>query len=286
MVSVSARRQQVAYARGRGVSCRRACVLLSVARSSLGYESRLLIKDAPAVARMHELSARYPRWGYRRIRILLGRDGLSMSPGRAHRLWKQASLQVPKKRRRRRLAASRPRPHPATGPNQVWAYDFVFDACANGQKLKFLTVVDEWTHEALAIDVAGSIRSGRVIEVLETLIGERGAPGTLRSDNSPEFVSLAVLGWLARVGIQTAFIAPGKPWQNGTNESFNGKFRDECLNMEWFRNRVEARVHIEQWRREYNEVRPHSSIAYLTPAAFRRQNQQTLNPGRGETALH
>ena len=122
--------------------------------------------------------------------------------------------------------------------------------------------------------------------MLETLIGERGAPRTLRSDNGPEFVSLAVLGWLTRAGIQTAFIAPGKPWQNGTNESFNGKFRDECLNMQWFHNRAEARVHIEQWRREYNEVRPHSSIAYLTPAAFRRQNQQPPNQVTMEAALH
>jgi putative transposase len=260
--------------------------LLSVARSSLHYQSRLAVKDAPVVARMHVHSARYPRWGYRRIRILFGRDGMPMSPGRAHRLWKNAGLQVPKKRRRRRLAASRPRPHPVTGPNQVWAYDFVFDACANGQKLKCLTVVDEWTHESLAIDVAGSLRSRRVIEVLDRLVAERGAPQTLRSDNGPEFVSLAVLGWLSRAGGQRAFIAPGKPWQNGTNESFNGKFRDECLNMEWFRNRAEARVHIEQWRREYNEVRPHSSIAYLTPAAFVRQNPQTLNPGRAEAALH
>jgi putative transposase len=137
-----------------------------------------------------------------------------------------------------------------------------------------------------AIDVAGSLRSRRVIEVLDRLVAERGAPQTLRSDNGPEFVSLAVLGWLSRAGVQSAFIAPGKPWQNGTNESFNGKFRDECLNMEWFRNRAEARVHIEQWRREYNEVRPHSSLAYLTPAAFVRQNQPTLNLGRGEAALH
>ena len=286
MVSVSTRRQQVAYARARGVSCRRACVLLSVARSSLHYESKLAVKDAPVVARMHVHSARYPRWGYRRVRILLGRDGIPMSPGRAYRLWKKAGLQVPKKRRRRRIAASRPQPHSPTGPNQVWAYDFVFDACANGQKLKCLTVVDEWTHEALAIDVGGSIRSTRVIEVLDRLVAERGAPKTLRSDNGPEFVSLAVLGWLNRSDVKSAFIAPGKPWQNATNESFNGKFRDECLNMHWFSNRAEARVCIEQWRREYNEVRPHSSIAYLTPAAFVRQNRSTPNPGRGEVALY
>ena len=286
MVSVSTRRQQVAYARARGVSCRRACVLLSVARSSLHYESKMAVKDAPVVARMHVHSARYPRWGYRRVRILLGRDGIPMSPGRAYRLWKKAGLQAPKKRRRRRIAASRPQPHPPSGPNQVWAYDFVFDACANGQKLKCLTVVDEWTHEALAIDAGGSIRSTRVIEVLDRLVAERGAPKTLRSDNGPEFVSLAVLGWLNRSGVKSAFIAPGKPWQNATNESFNGKFRDECLNMHWFSNRAEARVCIEQWRREYNEVRPHSSIAYLTPAAFVRQNRSTPNPGRGEAALY
>jgi len=286
MVSVSTRRQRVAYARARGVSCRRACVLLSVARSSLHYESKMAAKDAPVVARMHVHSARYPRWGYRRVRILLGRDGIPMSPGRAYRLWKKAGLQVPKKRRRRRLAASRPQPHPPTGPNQVWAYDFVFDACANGQKLKCLTVVDEWTHEALAIDVGGSIRSTRVIGILDRLVAERGAPKTLRSDNGPEFVSLAVLGWLNRAGVKSAFIAPGKPWQNATNESFNGKFRDECLNTHWFSNRAEARVCIEQWRREYNEVRPHSSIAYLTPAAFVRQNPSTPNPGRGEAALY
>jgi len=286
MVSVSTRRQQVAYARARGVSCRRACVLLSVARSSLHYESKMAVKDAPVVTRMHVHSARYPRWGYRRVRILLGRDRMPMSPGRAYRLWKKAGLQVPKKRRRRRLGTSRPRPHPPTGPNQVWAYDFVFDACANGQKLKCLTVVDEWTHEALAIDVGRSICSTRVIEILDRLVSERGAPNTLRSDNGPEFVSLAVLGWLSRSGVKSAFIAPGKPWQNATNESFNGKFRDECLNMHWFSSRAEARVRIEQWRREYNEVRPHSSIAYLTPAAFRRQNRSTPNLGRGEAALY
>lgn len=208
---------------------------------------------------------------------MLAREGLVMSAGRAYRLWKEAKLQVPKKRTRRRIAASRPRPAPATATNQVWAYDFVFDACANGQKLKCLTVVDEWTHEALAIDVAGSLCSHRVIEVLARLVSLRGAPRVLRSDNGPELVSLAVLGWLAREGIETAFIAPGKPWQNGLNESFNGKFRDECLSMEWFRNRREAAVLIEAWRRHYNEERPHSSLAYLTPAEFRRSQTNPLH---------
>ena len=161
---------------------------------------------------------------------------------------------------------------------QVWAYDFVFDACANGQQLKCLTVVDEYTRESLAIDVAGSIRSGRVIEVLSQLISTHGAPKILRSDNGPEFVSRALLRWAANENLDMALIDPGKPWQNGTAESFNGKFRDECLSMEWFRNRTEAKVVIEQWRQHYNEVRPHSSLGNQTPAAFKKQCFSTTHP--------
>jgi len=172
-------------------------------------------------------------------------------------------------------ATGRPRPLPATGAGYLWAYDFVFDRCANGQQLKCLTVVDEFTHECLAIDVAGSIRSGRVIEVLSRLVSVHGSPKYLRSDNGPEFVSRAVLKWLTALNIDTAHIDPGKPWQNGTNESFNGKFRDECLSMEWFRNRVDAKIIIEGWRRHYNEVRPHSSLGNLTPAEFKRQLSTT-----------
>jgi putative transposase len=169
---------------------------------------------------------------------------------------------------------------PATGANQVWAYDFVFDACANGQQLKCLTVIDEFTRECLAIDVAGSIRSGRVIEVLSRLVSVHGAPKYLRSDNGPEFVSRAVLRWLTHEArIDTAFIDPGKPWQNGSNESFNGKLRDECLAMQWFKNRIDAKILIEEFRREYNEVRPHSSLGQLTPAEFK-QKLSTTNPER------
>src|SRR5690606_13191581 len=147
-------------------------------------------------------------------------------------------------------------------------------ACANGQQLKCLVVTDEWTHEALAIDVQGSIRSRRVIEVLAKLVSEHGAPRYLRSDNGPEFVSRAILRWLHGEGIETAFIEPGKPWQNGTAESLNGKFRDECLSMEWFRNRFEAKVLIETWRRHYNEDRPHSSLGYRTPKQFKAEQKQ------------
>lgn len=164
------------------------------------------------------------------------------------------------------------------GPNHLWAYDFVFDACANGQSLKCLTIIDEFTRECLAIDVAGSIRSARVIEVLTRLVSERGAPRFLRSDNGPEFVSHAILTWLADSGIDTAHIDPGKPWQNGDNESFNGKFRDECLSLEWFRSREEARVVIETWRHHYNHVRPHSSLGDLTPIEFKTRYDSN-NPG-------
>ena len=224
MVSVPARRQQVAYGRELGLSARRACTLFSVARSTLKYRSRKATKDAPVVARMTELSAQYPRYGYRRIRIFLDRDGHAMSPGRAHRLWRTARLQVPRKRPRKRVAAAaRPRPQAPSGPNQVWSYDFVFDHCANGQQLKCLTVTDEFTKEGLAIDVDGRIRSARVIEVLSRLVSDRGAPAVLRSDNGPEFVSKALLSWTVAQGICTALIEPGKPWQNGVPESFNGK---------------------------------------------------------------
>jgi putative transposase len=247
---------------------RRACTLFSVARSALRYQGRKAARDSPVIERMKELSAQYPRYGYRRIRIFLGRDGYRMSPGRAHRLWRAARLQVPRRRPKKRIAAARPRPQAPCGPNQVWSYDFVFDHCANGQQLKCLTVTDEFTKEGLAIEVDGRIRSARVIEVLSRLVSARGVPTFLRSDNGPEFVSKALLSWIVAQDVGMALIDPGKPWQNGVTESFNGKFRDECLSLEWFRSRAEAKVIIEAWRRHYNEVRPHSSLDYLTPNEF------------------
>ena len=277
MVSAPARRQQVKFAQARGLSSRSACALLQVSRSMLNYQALQPAKDAPMIAVMRELSAQYPRFGYRRIGVYMERAGHVMSWDRTHRLWKLAGLQVPRKRPRKRVASSRPRPLPASGPNQVWAYDFVFDACANGQQLKCLTVIDEWTRESLEIDVQGSIRSGRVIEVLSRLISIHGAPRYLRSDNGPEFVSNAVLRWLHKAGIDTALIDPGKPWQNGSDESFNGKFRDECLSMEWFRSRAEAKVVIEQWRQHYNADRPHSSLDYLSPLTFKQQSEEQQN---------
>jgi putative transposase len=271
MVGARVRRQQVAFARTRGLSSRRACALLSVARSALGYQSRLAKRDAPVLTAMREIAGQYPRYGYRKVRIFLERKGHEMSPERTYRLWRQAGLQVPKRRPRRRVATGRPRPLPPTAINHVWAYDFVFDTCADNRSLKCLTVVDEFTRECLAIDVAGSIRSGRVIEVLTQLVSLHGAPAHLRSDNGPEFVVTAILRWLQTSQIETAFIDPGKPWQNGTNESFNGKLRSECLDLEWFRNRTEAKVGIEQYRRHYNEERPHQSLGNRTPAEYKQQ---------------
>lgn len=196
MVSPQGRREQCAYACGRGIPKRRACGLIGMARSTLSYALRQPEKDALVMATMQRLSSQYPRYGYRRIRIFLRREGLAMSASRAERLWRKAGLQLPRKRPRRRIAASRPRPLPPRAAHHVWAYDFVFDACANGQQIKCLTVVDEFTHECLAIDVAGSIRSRRVIAVLARLISLHGAPVYLRSDSGPEFVSHAILKWL------------------------------------------------------------------------------------------
>ncbi|MFZ4553936.1 MAG: IS3 family transposase [Burkholderiales bacterium] len=273
LVSASARREQIRYAMARGLSQRRACALLSVSRSKVGYAPTKVKKNLPVLAAMGVLSAQYPRFGYRRIHVFLGRQGFEMGHGRVWRLWRQAKLQVPRKRPRKRIASSRPRLPAPMGPNQVWSYDFVHDACANGQKLKCLTVVDEFTRMSLAIDVAGSIRSGRVLEVLSQLISVHGALRYLRSDNGPEFVSRAILRWAKNENVDLALIDPGKPWQNGIDESFNGKFRDECLSIEWFRDRVEAKVVIEQWRQHYNDVRPHSSLGYLTAERVRREDQ-------------
>jgi putative transposase len=252
MVGARVRRQQVAYAEERGLSRRRACAWLSIARSTIGYVSRLIGRDADVVPPMRTLAAQYPLYGYRTIRIFLERQGHVLGTARMYRLWRQEGLQVPK-----------------TAINHVWAYDFVFDTWANGQTLKCLTIIDEFTRECLAIDVAGGIRSARVIEVLTQLVSVHGAPCYLRSDNGPEFVTRAILRWLQTAAIETAFIDPGKPWQNGADEPFNGKFRDQHLSLQWFRNRVEAKFSIEAWRRHYNDVRPHSSLGYLTPATFK-----------------
>lgn len=278
MVGVQARKEQTIYAIKRGLSQRRACTLMSISRSCLTYIPRMPIKDEVVVQAMKKLSGQYPRFGYRRIKILLSREGLSMSRERCARIWSNSGFQVPKKKRRRINRASC-QPMKATYPNAVWSYDFVHDACANGQKLKCLTVIDEYTKECLAIEVASSIRSHQVIDVLAKLMSIHGMPSCLRSDNGPEFVSTALLQWVNNEALDLLLIEPGKPWQNGTNESFNGKFRDECLSAEWFRNRMEAKVIIEDWRNHYNRVRPHSSLGYKTPMEFKCELNINLTNG-------
>jgi len=192
------------------------------------------------------------------------------SYSRVYRVWRQEGLCLPRRRPRKRIRGDCHRQMSAVTPNAVWAYDFAHDECANGQKLKCLVVVDEFTHEALAIHVDARIRSKQVIEVLSRLISLYGPPAFIRSDNGPEFIATAVKRWLADQKIETAYVDPGKPWQNGVAESFVNRLRDDCLAFEWFNNRLEAKTVIENWRKEYNQERPHSSNNYGTPSGKRR----------------
>ena len=268
MVSAPVRREQVAYARRRGLSSRFACALLQVSRSTLGYESRMERRDAPLMDRMKALALENNRYGYRRVRILLGREGIPLSWARAHRLWRKAGLSLPRRRPRRRLRRQEPRPLATAQPNEVWAYDFIFDRCTNGDAIKCLTVVDEGSRECLAIDVAGGIRAPRVIEILKRLVAERGAPRHLRSDNGPEFLAYAVQDWLREAKIETAYIQPGKPDQNAYIERFNRSYRTEVLNAHLFESIAELRALTDAWLRIYNGERPHDSLGRVPPLMF------------------
>lgn len=195
------------------------------------------------------------------------------------RIWAGAGLQVPKKRTRKRYRSPNRQPLVATAPNEVWVYDFVFDACANSQKLKCLTLIDELTKESFYIDLAGSIRSQRSVEVLEQVIAERGYPKTLLSDHGPESISTILLEWAAAKGLHNLHIELGKPWQNSTHESFNGKFGDERLALNWFYSGQHAKVIIKTWRKHYNLIRSHSSLDYQTPLEFLSEWRYNLTPG-------
>ena len=196
-MSVQTHLKQARYAISQGVTQRRACTLMNVARSGLVYAQKMPVKDGPVIRAMRDYSAQYPRYGARRVPIFLRRDGIVLGRDRAARIWAAAGLQLPSKKPKKRYRSHIRKPCVATAPNQVWVYDFVFDCCANGDKLKRLTMVDEFTKESLCIDVAGSIRSKRLIQVLEQLIKERGCPIVLRSDDAPVFVSVALLKWTA-----------------------------------------------------------------------------------------
>lgn len=278
MVSPAVRRKQAKCSRQTGLSQRRACQLLRVARSTLNYPSRQELKDQRLLEQIRPLAQRYPRYGYRRIWALLRRAGERINHKRVHRLWKLQALSLSRKRKRPRRGPPGPRPLAPTRPNEVWAYDFVHDRCANGQPLKCLGLVDEYTRECLALEVESRIDAQRVMESLERTMRHYGAPQYLRSDHGPEFVARAVRSWLKGQEVNTAYIEPGKPWQNGVNESFFDKLRDECLNREWFTHLREARVLLQAYRREYNQERPHSSLGYQTPAE-KAAKERTRQPG-------
>jgi transposase InsO family protein len=220
---------------------------------------------------MLRLSQRHPRYGYRRIGAMLRKEGWRVNLKRVHRLWRAEGLKVPRKQRKRRRLGSSDNScirKKAVKKNHVWSYDFVMDRTEDGRPLKILTVVDEYTRECLALHVGRKVKSDDVIGILLWLFFERGTPEYIRSDNGPEFVANAVRKLLKDMEVKTLYIEPGSPWENGYIESFNGKLRDELLNRELFLNLVEARYVIEQWREEYNNLRPHSSLMYQTPARF------------------
>ncbi len=252
-----------------GVSERRACRVLGQPRTTQRYECRVADDEALLMERVVALASEYGRYGYRRVTALLRTEGWRVNHKRVERIWRQEGLRVPKKQpKRKRLwladgSCVRLRPEHR---DHVWSYDFVFERTMDGRPLKLLTMLDEYSRECLAIEVGRKLSSEDVLRVLGRLFVWRGIPSCIRSDNGPEFTAVAVREWLERVGVQTLFIEPGSPWENGYNESFNGKLRDELLNGEIFTSLFEARVLVEAWRREYNEVRPHSSLGYRPPA--------------------
>jgi putative transposase len=251
------------------VSERRACELNHIDRSSYRYQPEP-DRNADLREKLTTLAREKPRWGYRRLAVLLERQGETVNPKRLFRVYQQAGLGVRRREGKRldRNAATMPL---FVRPNQEWSMDFVHDALANGRALRALTVVDNFTKEAPAIEVDGSLSAPRVTRVLDEIIEGRGtAPESIRIDNGPEFTSRCFLTWAEQRGIRLVHIQPGKPTQNSFVESFNGRFRDECLNANWFENLADAKRKIEAWRVEYNEARPHSSLAYRTPAEFAR----------------
>jgi len=251
------------------VSQRRACIVLGQVRATQRYRA-VVRNDEPALkASIVKLSLQYGRYGYRRITGLLRNEGWRVNAKRVERIWRREGLKVPQRHpARRRLwlgdgSCIRLR---AEHKDHVWSYDFVAARTHDGRPLRMLTIVDEYTRECLAIDVARNLNSDDVLARLTELFVFRGVPEHIRSDNGSEFTAIAVREWLAHVGVKTLYIEPGSPWENGYCESFNGKLRDELLNGEIFETLQEAKVVIEAWRRHYNEVRPHSSLGYVPPA--------------------
>lgn len=245
--------------------------MLEQPRSSQRYESRPKSDEATLCRRLRELVRRRPRFGYRRLTALLRREGFAVNAKRVHRLCRREGLKVRRTvRKTRALGASKNACHKqrAEHKDHVWCWDFVFGRTTNGTPLKWLSIVDEYTRECLTLSVGRSFTSEDVIEALATLFGSRGVPRAIRSDNGPEFVSQAIRAWLGRLQIETLYVAPGSPWENGFAESFHSKVGDEFLRREEFENLAAARKLTAAWRDDYNHHRPHSSLGYLTPAEF------------------
>jgi putative transposase len=257
------------------ISQRRACRVLGRSRSTLRYQTASRTADLPLLKAIKQLARKHPRWGYRLIHARLEHKGWTVNLKRVRRLWRESGLQRPVRRRRpdklgpkRGSSANSCVNRPARFKNDVWAYDFVADRTVSGQTLRWLTLVDEYTKECLALHVAASLTGRDVRAVLARVIGRRGAPGSIRSDNGSEFVCEALAGWLPAQGTEPIQVAPGSPWENGVGESFNSRFRDEFLEREEFEDASDAREKGRWFRREYNGVRPHSSLDYKTPKQF------------------
>jgi putative transposase len=244
---------------------RRACRLLLVPVSSFRYQPRR--NNAGLKERLVELAREKPRFGYRRLHVLLRRAGEEVNHKRVHRLYREAGLALRRKKRKHAVRVRQPL-GVYTAANQEWALDFVHDVVASGRSIRVLNVIDAYTRESLAMEVDTSFAGLRVTRVLDEIIARRGAPQSIRCDNGPELTSRHFLAWNLERKIHLLHTEPGKPTQNGYVESINGKLREECLRIHWFQNLFEARRILYAWQRDYNENRPHSSLHYLTPAEF------------------
>jgi putative transposase len=257
------------------ISQRRVSRVLGRSRSTLRYQGRDRSAEKPLRREIQRLARKYIRWGYRRIHVLLQRGGWSVNLKCVHRLWCEMGLQRPVRRRKARKLGAKPGSsanscvnQPARFKNDVWCYDFVADRTCEGGTLRWLTLVDEYTRECLALYVDSSVTGEQVRGVLAQVIARRGSPRRIRSDNGSEFICEAVRNWLPGKGAEAIAVAPGKPWENGYSESFNSRFRDEFLEAEEFESIGDAREKGEWFRREYNRERPHSSLDYKTPRQF------------------
>lgn len=257
------------------ISQRRASQVLGRSRSTLRYRAASRQPDLPLVKAIKRLARKHPRWGHRRVHARLEHKGWTVNLKRVRRLWRELRLQRSARRRRadklgakRGASANSCENRPARFKNDVWAYDFVADRTASGKPLRWLTLVDEYTKECLALHAAGSLTGKDVRAVLARVIGRRGAPVSIRSDNGGEFVCEALTNWLPGKGTEPIRVAPGSPWENGCSESFNSRFRDEFLEREEFEDENDAREKGRWFKREYNTVRPHSSLDYKTPRQF------------------